>query len=205
MGLVIILALGLYLGMAIGVVLWAMNYAKKHGKSAKRWGWTAALVMYLIPFWDWLPTVAAHKYYCATQAGFWVYKTPEQWKQENPGVMEGLVANKDAPLTRQGEKGGFTDTYFLNQRINKIVKEYRASSVLPIYRLEREIIDTRTNKVLARYVDFWTGYVDGWEYIKFWMTVNKRCNEGGAYLQHDTYELRKQFVELEVQLNGREK
>lgn len=178
MGLVIILALGLYLVFSMGVIAWVINYAKKNGKSATRWGCGAALVMYLLVFWDWIPTVVAHKYYCATEAGFWVYKTPEQWKKENPGVMEGFVVNKVAPLTREGVKGGFTDTYLLNQRINKIVKENRASSVLPIYRLEQEVVDAGNGNVLGRYVDFWTGYVDGLEYIKFWMTTNKHCSDG---------------------------
>ncbi|MBK7764911.1 MAG: hypothetical protein IPI44_01795 [Sulfuritalea sp.] len=94
MGILIVGAMGLYLLIAFGVVIGAISHARKHGKSTKRWGWGAALVMYLIPFWDWIPTVAVHQYYCATEAGFWVYKTPEQWKKENPGVMETLVAQR---------------------------------------------------------------------------------------------------------------
>jgi hypothetical protein len=36
--------------------------------------------MYLIPFWDWLPTVAAHRYYCWKDSGFAVSKTLDQWR-----------------------------------------------------------------------------------------------------------------------------
>jgi hypothetical protein len=39
------------------VVSWAIRYARKNGKSAKRWGWGAAIVMYSIVFWDWIPTI----------------------------------------------------------------------------------------------------------------------------------------------------
>ncbi|MGC2047702.1 MAG: hypothetical protein WA635_03735 [Gallionella sp.] len=78
MGFVVFVAMGLYLLISLGVVAWAASYAKKHGKSVKRWGWGAALVMYLIPFWDWIPTVAVHQYYCAKDSGFWVYKTLDQ-------------------------------------------------------------------------------------------------------------------------------
>lgn len=92
-GLIVLVVIGLYLLISVGVVRWAISYAKKNGKSVKRWGWGAALVMYLLVFWDWIPTVVAHKYYCSTEAGFWVYKTPEQWKKENPGVMETLDSN----------------------------------------------------------------------------------------------------------------
>jgi len=100
MGLVILGALVIYGLVSIVVVLLAIRHAKKNGKSATRWGWGAALVMYLIPFWDWLRTVAMHQYNCATQSGFWVYKTPEQWMKENPGIMESLVTSRRAQATR---------------------------------------------------------------------------------------------------------
>jgi hypothetical protein len=82
-----------------------------------------ALVMYHLVFWDWVPTVVAHQYYCATEAGFWVYKTVDEWKAENPGVMETLVASKGAPSARKGDMQNYTDTYFLNKRIHKLVKK----------------------------------------------------------------------------------
>ena len=75
------------------------------------------------PFWDWLPTVATHQFYCATDSGFWVYKTPEQWKAQNPGVMETLVKNKNAPSTHDGDDNNYTDTDFLNQRFNLASKK----------------------------------------------------------------------------------
>jgi len=65
MGLVVFGVMALYLIVSIIVVVVAVRAAKKRGKTP-----CAAVVMYLIPFWDWLPTVAAHKYYCATEAGF---------------------------------------------------------------------------------------------------------------------------------------
>ena len=180
MGLAILGAVALYLLIAIAAVIGAIRYAKKTGKSANRWGWGAALVMYLIPFWDWLPTVAVHRYYCATEAGFWVYKTLEQWKQENPGVMEGLVANKGAPSTRQGDMTNHTDTYFLNQRFNWVVKRYN-DPLFNRWRHEQEVVDTKTNEVLARYVDFSTAQIragGGWYGWKFWLH-NEHCIGGG--------------------------
>lgn len=89
-GLIVIVIAVAYLLLSIAIVKSARRHARNTGKNVKYWGWGAALVMWLIPFWDWLPTVAVHQYYCATEAGFWVYKTPEQWKLENPGVMDGL-------------------------------------------------------------------------------------------------------------------
>ena len=145
---------GVYLLISIGVVVWAISHANKNGKSAKRWGWGAALVMYMIPFWDWIPTVAVHQYYCAKDSGFWVYKTLDQWKAENPGVMEGLVANKGEPSSRQGDMVNYTDTYFINQKINWVVKQNSVVSLLPIIRREQGIVDIENGKVLARQIDF---------------------------------------------------
>lgn len=207
MGLVIFGVMGLYLLISIGVVAWAINHARKNGKSTKRWGLSAALVMYLIPFWDWIPTVVAHKYYCEKEAGFWVYKTLDQWKVENPGVMETLVANKGAPSTRDGDDTNFTDTYFLNQRINNVVQEHRISSVFHVFRHEQDVVDTKNKQVLARYVNFRAGYPNGvagiaprsagLTAVKFWL-VSERCSDSGAHPQH-------QFYEFESQLTGRQK
>lgn len=205
MGLVIVGALALYLLIAIAVVIGAVKYAKQNGKSAKRWGCSAALVMYLIPFWDWIPTVAVHQYYCAKEAGFWVYKTVDQWKKENPGIAETLVANKGSPSSRQGDMTNHSDTYYLNQRINWVVKRYN-SPLLNQWRHEKDIVDAKTNEVLARRVDFSTAQIragGGWYGWKFWLH-NSHC-ASGANSQHDTQALREQFVALEVQLNGREK
>jgi hypothetical protein len=174
MGLVIILALGLYFLIAIGVVAGAVSYAKQQGKSAKRWGAGAALVMFLIPFWDWLPTVAAHKYYCETQAGFWVYKTPEQWKLENPGVMEGLVANKIS-IQRIGDDENHTDTQVLNQRFSWVTEKQNLVPYLQVYRLRSHIIDISNGKAVARWVDFSRG--KGRDYWKFWMRATS-CPDG---------------------------
>jgi len=203
MGFVIVMVMSVYLLLAIGVVGWAINHAKKHGKSVIRWGLGAALVMYLIPFWDWVPTVAVHQYYCAKESGFWVYKTLDQWKAENPGVMEGMVANKGAPSTRQGDKPNFTDTYFLNQRINKIVQEKRVSSVLHIFRHEEAVVDGKTNEVLARYVNFGAGYPNGLalggppnaglSVGKFWL-ASARCSDSGAHNDARFYEFKHQFL-----------
>jgi hypothetical protein len=179
MGLVILGALLLYALISLVVVLLAIRHAKKNGKSATRWGWGTAMVMYLIPFWDWLPTVAMHQYYCATEAGYWVYKTLNQWKADNPGVAETLVANKSAPSKRDGDMQMYIETYFLNQRFNWMVSK---AGPFPInrWKWEKAVVDTKTNEVLARYVDFSTGsgFIGGPpRLLKFWLQ-NDHCRGG---------------------------
>ena len=172
MGFVIIGALALYLLISIAVVIGSIKHARKMGKSTKRWGWGAALIMYLIPFWDWLPTVAIHQYYCATEAGFWVYKTPEQWKAENPGVMETLVANKGAVSIQ--------NAYVLNPRFNWVITKAPYFPLNHMIREEWMVVDSKNEEVLARYVNYSASHEKrqaGWTGRKFW-SDSRYCNEG---------------------------
>lgn len=183
MGLVILGAIGLYLLISVGVVVWTAGYARKNGKSAKSWGWGAALVMYLLVFWDHIPTLIVHKYYCEKEAGFWVYKTLDQWKAENPGVMETLVSNKGWPSRHEDREGGRLriDTDLTNERFNIAVMQRDVMDFLPIIRRQEELIDLRTNEILARYVDFASGNsvahtVGPPGPMKFWLN-NRQCGK----------------------------
>jgi len=190
MGFVLFIVMGLYLLISLGVVAWAVSQAKKQGKSAKRWGWSAVLVMFLIPCWDWIPTVAVHQFYCEKDSGFWVYKTLDQWKAENPGVMETLVANEIlAPSKHEGDEDNWTNTYLLNQRINQVSKH---QGTLPFYRWKYEVavVDSKTNEVLARSVDFYTTQVragGGWHGWKFWLATDHCFSHKKGAVQFGNY------------------
>lgn len=176
----LVLLVLIVLAMLIAVPL-AIRYARKSGRNKWAWGVGVFLLIFLPVFWDWIPTVLMHKYYCSTEAGFWVYKTVDQWKAENPGVMETLVANKGAPSKRKGDMKNYTNTYFLNQRFHWVVK-HNGRFLFNRWRHEQEVVDTKTNEVLARYVDFSTAQEQrqaGWSGWKFWL-VNEHCPEGGS-------------------------
>jgi hypothetical protein len=179
-GLTVLVVLALYLWLLVWATKrgWRWGVEKKGWTGKKRWLGAAMgfLIVYLPVFWDFIPTVAVHQYYCAKDSGFWVYKTLEQWKKENPGVMEGLVANKNAPSTRQGDMENYTDTYFLNQRINKIIQQQRVLSLLSVNRHEETLVDHKTNEVLARYVDFGS-YNREWGGLKSWTSI-QHCSDG---------------------------
>lgn len=178
MGFVVFMVMGVYLLISLGVVVWAGSYAKKNGKSAKRWGWGAVLVMYLIPCWDWIPTVAVHQFYCAKGSGFWVYKTLDQWKAENPGVMETLTTQRVWPHKYSGNDENYVVTESVNQRFNLITKK-DGEFFLHRWRWQRELIDTKTNELLARYIDFSTGngHIGGEPELRFWLH-NDYCING---------------------------
>ena len=201
MGLVIFGAMALYLVLAIFVVARATKYARERGTSVMRWGWSAALLMFLIPFWDWLPTVAAYQYYCATKSGFWVYKSVDQWKKENPGVIERLPApNASGSPTvyeRFNDGRGVTNTFLLSKRFNWIVIQQDISFVLPIIRQEQQVKDVIRNEVLARYIDFATGNsvkntVGPPGPLKFWLHSG-HCS-GGPQNRDAIRHFRDQFI-----------
>lgn len=184
MGMVIFGALALYLIVSLVVVGVTALAAKSGGRSPWRWGGAAAAVMYLLVFWDHVPTVMAHKYYCEKDAGFWINKTMAQWKSENIGVAETLTPVTGAPSTRVGDQSNRTYTYPLNQRFVWSVKK---EGPYPFHRWrhEQQVVDVKTSESLAQYVDFSTGYGElalGGEdtrVLKFWLR-KAHCNGGAS-------------------------
>lgn len=167
------------IGLAFLVVIpLAVRYAARHGRSKWRWGIGAFLLVYLPIFWDWIPTVVAHKYYCEKEAGFWVYKSLDQWKAENPGGMEGLITQRVWPHKYVGNDKNYVVTEAVNQRFNLITKK-DGEFFLYRWRWQRELMDTRTNELLARYVDFSTGngHIGGEPELRFWLH-NDYCING---------------------------
>ena len=158
-----------YLALSIGLVSIAVKLGRKRGLAGWKWGVPVALLMYLIPFWDHIPTIIAHRYYCATEGGFVVYKTREQWNEENPDVAGKLAPTKGAPSAKVGDM----TTYFLNYRFNWIIKD--SGPHFTIWREEHTVVDTKTGEVMGRYVDFRSGFRsfmaghDDWRAIKFWL------------------------------------
>ncbi|SDE53731.1 hypothetical protein [Desulfuromonas thiophila] len=166
-GLLFIAAAVVYLIISIGVIRLVVRWAKKRGRRPVLWGFVAALVMYHLVFWDFIPTYALYKYYCATKAGFWVYKTPEQWKTENPGVAETLTWRELSPqFNNSDDSWGFK----VNERFIWEI-ETLATPFLPVRRTVETIVDVEKNEVVVKRVSVRAGYKDGMELIKFWTSM----------------------------------
>lgn len=187
LGLSVLLFFGIYLAASIWATKSVASWAKRNNRSPWRWGGLAAFVMYSLVFWDLIPTLVMHKYYCATQAGFWVYKTPEQWKKENPSLttteLKPLGKNKtlwDFPyrsLPRNSKK----IVLMINERIY-LDSEYEKNiaGVIPIYKVTSFIADNRNDDRLAQLVTFGSGYGNpmtsgGIRGFKFWL-ANSTCS-----------------------------
>ena len=170
MGLGLLIITMLYLLITIVVVAGAIAYARRSGRSAQRWGLSAVLGMYLLVFWDYIPTMLVHKYYCATESGFWVYKTLEQWKLENPGVFETLVHNKSDPSIDRGDMNNFQIRHLWNTRFNSLLAKSGPFAIRR-WRWEQQVVDVTTGEVLARRIEFSTGNgkVGGEPELRFWL------------------------------------
>ncbi|WP_163336234.1 hypothetical protein [Desulfopila sp. IMCC35008] len=178
MGLILVPGLVLYVLISVITVVCAIVFAKKRKRNLLLWGGGAAFVMYNLLFWDWLPTVATHKYYCSSQAGFWVYKTVDEWKAENISTLEkqSLVNNITLNQSKhEGDMNNFTSTEYVTNRL-KYVFKHNGPFILNRWRLEAKLIDINTNQVLAQYVDFSTSQERrkaGWSGWKFWLNAEK--------------------------------
>ncbi|OGT33749.1 MAG: hypothetical protein A2W28_05690 [Gammaproteobacteria bacterium RBG_16_51_14] len=177
-GLIVFGLLGIYLLLLVWATRrgWRWGVEKKGWTGRKRWLGAAIgfLIVYLPVFWDWIPTFVMHQYYCATEAGFWVYKTLDQWKAENPGVMETLTTQQVPPHKFEGDENNLTSTTLWNSRIKSTLKR-QGPIFLHRSRQENELIDIKSNEILARYVDFSTSHElrqAGWYGWKFWLAID---------------------------------
>ena len=164
MGIAVLGTLFLYGWLSFGVVWLVVRWAKKRGRSPVRWGIMAGIIMYHLVFWDFLPTLIVYKYYCATKAGFWVYKTPEQWKAENPGVAETLTWREMSP---DYKAPSVSRGYRFNERIVWVIKEYD-NPFVPVWIEDESIIDLKNSEIVVKRISVGAGYTGGKELIKFW-------------------------------------
>ena len=128
-----------------------MHQAEKRGIEKWKWGVPAGFVMYLLVFWDHIPTLVAHQYYCKTEAGFTVYKTLDEWKRENPGVAETLTYEDKV----KSQKKDNQTIYYMNERFDFVV--ISTPELLSIKHRKRQVVDKSNGEVLAEYVDYSSG------------------------------------------------
>ena len=180
LGLVILAFVLAYLAISVLVVWLSASWAKKHNRRPWVWGGIAAIAMYNLVFWDWIPTVVMHKYYCATEAGFWVYKTHEQWAKENPGVLETLkpYLNPYGKDKVEFELNGGTVRQF-NDRFGSWSKWTENLDGLLIDRIEEGIVDIRTKQVLVKRSTFAAGPKGAGVVWKSWLNQST-CNDDEA-------------------------
>jgi hypothetical protein len=179
-GLMILAAFALYLALSYWVVSCTVKWARRTGHGVKRWAAAAILFMYLLMFWDHIPTLLLYHYYCDTKAGFWVYKTPEQWKTENPGVAETLTWRENSPLfeNSDGSWGAKLNERFIWE------KRRDSTPILPVRLTVETIVDVQTGEAVIKRISVKAGYSGGKEWIRLWTAMGPyvpNVKEFGAY------------------------
>ncbi len=177
------------------VSLWVIRTAYRFTKHRYQRGWAggllAVLVMYNLVFWDLIPVFLKHKYYCETDAGFWVYKTPEQWIKEYPELI-GQDWNNQTNRKREKLISGYwhyATRIWLSENIYQETEHHRVF-VHAIARDEKKLIDANTGQILSKSIEYKRGgessFAGGGTLtdLKPWLAVGKRyCGTD----QHHTY------------------
>jgi hypothetical protein len=173
-GLIVLGAIALYFILLIGCTIAGYKIAAKRAlsKGKRRLGAAIGFAVIFLPvFWDTIPTLWLHHHYCQTEGGFTVYKTLEQWRLENPRVVETLTSQNLSPRVSIPD---VEQAYQLNQRFRWEVRTSTRS--FGIRMLDERVVDAKTEEVLAQYVDFGTGIpnivasgINSFRDIKLWM------------------------------------
>jgi hypothetical protein len=158
------------------MIYFGVQIARTIKKPGWKGGVLAAIVMYLLLFWDLIPFHVAHKYYCETEGGFTVFKTLDEWEKENPGVAKELTHKRLSDTIKKNN----TTRYQLNQRF--VWDIYTTKHFLGIAKIDNRIIDTKSGVILAQYIDFSSGYnsmyPDEFRDYKIWNNV-RSCEKDG--------------------------
>lgn len=187
LGLFFLFAFLIYLLISVWVIAFVVRKARERGIAGWKLGVPAALIMYLLVFWDHIPTLIAHKYYCDKEAGFFVYKTLEEWEKENPGVAETLTWKR---LSDSEYKKGRI-TYYLNERI-MVIKQGKELPLAMSLNSD-QIIDRQTNDIIAEKKDVNTNIKTlalgnvGLRDYKFWLQMEScfKKDERRKWLHND--------------------
>jgi hypothetical protein len=109
--------------------------------SVWKWGLPAFVLMLGLVFWDWIPMEVMFHYNCEKYSGFTLYKTLDEWKQENPDVAETLIAYDNIkPIMVDGR-----ERYQLNQRFAWEITH--KSHWFHIREREERIVDTKIGEL----------------------------------------------------------
>jgi hypothetical protein len=152
-GLVYVLVLGGHLLLSIWLVKIAMKAARKTGKPGWYYGLPVGLFMFSLLYWDLIPTLVIHRCYCFTEGGFTEYKSLDEWKLENPGILEKLTPKKNDNYIKKGN----LRSYILNQRFEWNI--YTSKHPFGILKIDEQIVDRATGQILAEYIDFNTNII----------------------------------------------
>lgn len=205
LAVIFLLLIIVYLLIALKLIFFARNFAKRRFNKGWLGALLATLVMYNLVFWDWLPVVLMHKHYCETDAGFWVYQTPEQWLKNNPQLSK-QEWYSEAKKKREELISGY-EHYSNREWLSKYVYleyERHRHFAHAISRHEQKLIDARTGQILSKSIEYVRGgssfpnSAAGLTDYKFWLAFGKsHCGESPQHkYDHDFMSYLNRFIQL---------
>jgi hypothetical protein len=152
----------------------AARWARRSGRRGWPYGMAVYLAVAVLLFWDWLPMEMSYKDKCENEAGLTVYKTPEQWQQENPGVWETLTPASwkgRLLINRKNESGSL----IRHRRNERFAEEYQTiRHWFTVVENRRSVIDLQNDTPVIVYVNFKTNFKSfmldlKFNNFRFWM------------------------------------
>ncbi len=149
-GLMILLFLALYFLISLAVISFSYRLSESFWHRGRAGGVVAFVLMYSLVFWDWIPVLVTHKYFCETEAGFWVYQKPEQWIKANPNDVGKKWGDWSIPTEIVNSQ---INRYWLGPHIYVEVKR-QPDFLYLLRREEQQLVDSRSKKIIARVIQF---------------------------------------------------
>jgi hypothetical protein len=166
-GLAYLVAFALYLAVTAWAARRAVTAARRRGIAGWKWGLPVAVGAYLLVFWDWIPTLVVYEYQCGSYGGAHVYKTANQWREQNNGVP---VSKVDS-IKSMREIDDRTLTYLINSRF-RVVQRKTKLPVVPVVRTAQTLVDSQSGEILLQHVMVTAGYPALESSYKFWNNVD---------------------------------
>jgi hypothetical protein len=193
--LIYLVALLLYLALSIAVVVGVGRWAVRNGK--KRWAWMtgAATVMYLLVFWDLVPTIVMHRYLCSTYAGVTIHKTPEVWLAENRGGPKGPLKDVKELFPGRHDSGNAKPDGRL-----ALGSSMTWRAPLPVVTTKTVLVDRLNGEALVEKRTVDSGYpepgtIGGWRLHFLWL------RQPSCSLSNDNFtSVNKEFLAAELEL-----
>lgn len=180
-GLMYLMAAAVYLVIMIKAVGFAWKKGLASGSRKRAWiyGILAFLLVYLPVFWDHIPTVVAHRYYCAKDGGVHVYKDPQEWLAEHKGEIESLRVKAGGEHVGAILPDGWERSHLINKRVafDALYQSFHVFFGVDLERDSRRLVDVVENKVLVTYTNYGSYRSFNSGGLKFWLNFTG-CSDG---------------------------
>ena len=181
-GLLYLVAFAVYLLVAFLIVRATVRWAKRTGRSPTKWGWVSALAIYLLVFWDHIPTLIAHEVLCRTVPEVKIYKTFEQWRAEHRDERKptAIASERGFEKDRDGRLVSMANSRFGNRGLNSHI------GPLSTRIMSDQIIAYPTEEVLIERLAVGSGYGSlgastSWQAMKVWLNLESCWPDSGQF------------------------